>query len=104
MNSAREPFWTAKKYLAPVWSEDDATAGARDHEGLVAALRRLGLLDYLTVDAWDAGDAQYRLLFGGFVTCSSYPGNSGIYKLNEEGIRIWKIFRLGEYGKLGEQS
>ena len=56
------------------------------------------------MDAWDAGDAQYRLLFGGFVTCSSYPGNSGIYKLNEEGIRIWKIFRLGEYGKLGEQS
>jgi len=100
MNPAREPFWTAKKYLEPAWAEDAAAVGEPSHEGMLSAMKRLGLLDYLTVADWDAGDAQYKLLLGDFVTCSSYPGNSWICRLNEEGRRIWKIVRSGGCGKI----
>lgn len=97
----QEPFWIKRDYLERRWTEDDATVGMPDHESLSSALKRLGLRDRSVVAEWDAGDAQYSLLLGGVVTCSSYPGNSGIWELNEAGKLAWKVDRMVGYGKVG---
>lgn len=64
-----------------VWSEDDALP--HDRERLDAAvLRIIGWKDYKAVHREleiDTGDA-YWYVYPDWVICSSYPGNTAIYK------------------------
>jgi len=81
-----EPEWADPRRSVRVWSEDDATAGCEGHETIGAAHRRvLGEDAPVALEAWDGGDAVFRLLPGGVVHVDSYPGNSEIRLLLAEG-------------------
>jgi len=79
---SERPDWSWPERSLRVWIEDDADVLCQGHVGLEAAFARLFPDEAIEpLESWDAGDAVYKLLPGGWVLIESYPGNSEIRQI-----------------------